>query len=164
MKKIYTHKGTPIMVFMLIMYLVFLAVLVIFPVYDLFYTCLFLTAVFLSGLLCVYNITITIDNSYLSFKLGIGWIKKRYEIANIKSCKPYSDISKRIGIGTKISLTGYVLKYYIVTGFKAMELRFHDNNKLIVLIGTPLAEEIIKQVQLRIAPVQPPVQPHLSLD
>ena len=127
MEKRYIHRGIPIIVFMLIMYLFLLSLIVIFRGHDLFYILLITTGL-LFGLLCVYNITITIDNTYISFKLGIGLIKNRYKIANIKSCEPFSGISKRIGVGIKRNFFGDVLKYYIVTGFKAIELRFHDNN------------------------------------
>ena len=148
-EKRYTHWGVPIMLFMLLMYLFFLVLTIIFWVNELFNICLLITAVFFFGLLCVYNITIIIDNTYLSFKLGIGLIKKRYKIANIKSCKPVCGISKRIGIGTKIFFTGDILKYYIVTGFKAVELQFYDN-KVTVHIGTPLSDTISQQIQLLI--------------
>ena len=137
------------MVVILLMYLLFLAFSMIFWANDLFYIFLLLTEGLFFGLLCVYNISIMIDNKYLSFKLGIGLIKKRYKIANIKSCKPVSGISKRIGVGTKVSFTGDILKYYIVTGFKAIELQFHDN-KVIVHIGTPFPEKISQQIQLLI--------------
>jgi len=101
----------------------------------------------LFGLLYVYKITIIIDNTHLYFELGIGLVKKKYEIANIKSCKPYSGISKRMGIGTKMSFTGNILKYYIVTAGKAIELKFHDNENLTVLIGTNQPDEICQYVQ-----------------
>ena len=134
------------MVFISLIYIFFLAFSIILWANELFYLNLLITAGLLFGLLCVYNITITIDNTYFSFKLGIGLIKKRYIIANIKSCKPVSGISKRIGIGAKMSFTGYILIYYIVTGFKAIELQFHDRNT-IVHIGTPIAEEISQHIQ-----------------
>jgi len=130
------------------MYPLLLAPLVIFQVYASFYIILLITAGLLFGLLCVYNITITIDETYISFKLGIGLIKKRYKIANIESCKPVTGISKRIGVGSKLFFSGDVLKYYIVTGFEAIELRFRDNDRLTVRIGTPLTKEIIQQIQL----------------
>ena len=155
MEKRYTHRGVPIIVFIIIMYLVFLVSWVIFRVNGLFSACLLSTAFLLFSLLCLYNITITIDNTYISFKLGIGLFKGRYKITNIKSCEPYNGISKRMGVGMKISFTGVVLKYFIVTGFKAIELRFHANNNLIVLIGTPLPEEISHQIKLLIDGTQP---------
>ena len=124
------------MIFLLLMYLFILALSMIFRANEFFYICLLLTAGLFFSLLGVYNITIIIDNTYLSFKLGIGLIKKRYKIANIKSCKPVAGVSKRIGIGTKMSLSGDILEYYIVTGFKAIELQFLDK-KTIVHIGTP---------------------------
>ena len=130
-EKKYIHHGVPIIVFMILMYLCIMAFLLINRVNESLYICLFITASLLFGLLCVYNITITIDNTYLSFKLGIGLIKKRYRITNIKSCKSYSGISKRIGIGTKMSCTGDKLNYYIVTGSKTIELKFHDNKTIV---------------------------------
>jgi len=148
MKKKYTHNGTAMIVFIFIMYILFLAYWVTFRNNGLFPAFLLSTAFLLFGILCIYNITITIDNTYISFKLGIGLIKKKYKIANIKYCEPTSRISKRIGVGIKMSITGNVLKYYIVTGFKSIELRFHDNNKLIVCIGTPIPEEISQQIKL----------------
>jgi len=89
---------------------------------------------------------LTIDDKYFSFKLGIGLIKKRYEIANIKSCKPYSGIHKGFGIGTKMSFTGEILKQYNVTGTKAIELRFFDRDT-IVKIGVNEPDEISQYVQ-----------------
>jgi len=144
-EKIYTHRGVPIMVFMLLMYMGFMTPFVIVRANYLFYIILFSTALLFFGLLCVYNITITIDERYLSFKLGIGLIKKRYEIEDIISCKPYSGISKRMGVGFKMSFGG-ILEYYIVTGTKAIELNFR-NKKATVLIGTKQPEEISRYVQ-----------------
>ncbi len=146
--KTYTYRGIAMIVYMLLMYISLLVLSVIIWADESLYTCLFITVILLLGLLCFYKITITIDKTNLSFKLGIGLIKKSYEIANIKSCKPYTGISKRMGIaGPKISFTGNILEYYIVTGFKAIELRFHDRPKTTVLIGTNQPDEISRYIQ-----------------
>ena len=146
-EKCYTHRGIPIIGVLSLCVIIILILLVwIKPSNELFYIYLSIITVLLFGLLCAYNITITINNSDLSIKLGIGLIKKKYKIADIKSCKPYSGVSKRIGIGSKMSFSGDILEYYIVTGFEAIELQFH-NKKAIVCIGTPLSEEISQQVQ-----------------
>ena len=146
-EKSYTHLGIPIIGFLLLSVIISLVFLVrMESINEFFYILLLMMVACLFGMLCFYNITITINNSYLSFKLGIGLIKKSYKIADIKSCEPYSGISRKIGIGTKISFSGNVLKYYIVTGFEAIEIRFH-NKKTIVRIGTPLSEEISQQIQ-----------------
>jgi hypothetical protein len=146
-EKKYTHCGVAIIIVMLSSYIFFFVLSVILkPINWSIYIYLFATAGLLFSLLCLYNITITIDNTYLSFKLGIGLIKKKYKIANIKSCKPYSGAPKRIGVGSKMSFTGKILKYYIVTGFKAIELQFHDQ-KITVLIGTNQPDEISQYVQ-----------------
>jgi hypothetical protein len=146
-EKKYIHQGTAIVTFMLLMYVLFSVLPVILgaTISELLYPYLFITAGLLFGLLCVYNITITIGSTYLSIKLGIGLIKKRYEIAKIKSCKPI--VSRRIGSGSKTSFTGARLEYYIVTGSKAIELEFHDRKNTTVQIGTPLSEEISQYVQ-----------------
>ena len=147
--KKYTHCGVPMMLFLLLFYTISIVFMVIFWANELFYILLPTTVFFLFGILNTYNITITVNNTYFSFKLGVGLIKKRYKIVNIKSCKPYSGISKRIGIGSKLSITGNVLNYYIVTGFKSIEIQFHDR-KTVVHIGTPLPEEISQYIQLLI--------------
>jgi hypothetical protein len=155
-EKIYAYRGTAMMVFLLLMYLFIL----VFPIVLLYlisgqginwqiylYGIVLIPGLFvLFGLLCLYNITITIDDTYFSFKLGIGCVKKRYEIANIKSCKPYSGIHTGFGVGIKKNFSGDVLKQYNVTGKKAIELRLYDNNA-IIKIGTPQPEEISQYVQ-----------------
>ena len=144
--KSYTHRGTPFMVFLSLGVIILLALLVrLKSINEQFYIYLLIIVVLLFGLLCVYKITITFDNTYFAFKLGIGLIKKRYKIADIKSCKLYSGISKRFGIGYKMGFGG-ILEYYIVTGLKVIELQFYDN-RAIVRIGTPLADEISQQIQ-----------------
>jgi hypothetical protein len=142
--KTYTYLGVPMIVFLSLAIVIFLILLLVMN--DLFYMWLLMIAGALFGLLCFYNITITIDETYFSFKLGIGLIKKRYEIANIKSCKPYSGIHKGFGIGTKMNFAGDVLKQYNVTGLKAIELRLYNDNA-IIKIGTPQPEEISQYVQ-----------------
>ena len=142
--KKYTFLGVPMIVFLSLVSVVFFILLLV--ISEQFYIWLFMITGSLFGLLCLYNITITIDDKYFSFKLGIGLIKKRYEIANIKSCKPYSGIHKGFGIGTKMSFTGEILKQYNVTGTKAIELRFFDRDT-IVKIGVNEPDEISQYVQ-----------------
>ncbi|MCL1932850.1 MAG: hypothetical protein FWF53_03415 [Candidatus Azobacteroides sp.] len=142
--KEYTYLGVPMIVFLLLSSVIFFLLLLI--INKLFYIWLLLIAATLFGLLCFYNITITIDESYFSFKLGIGLIKKKYKIENIKSCNLYSGIHKGFGVGTKVSFAGKMLKQYNVTGLKAIELQFYDND-IIVKIGTPQPDEISQCVQ-----------------
>lgn len=147
-EKEYIHWGWAIMAFVLLIYIFSLVLLVIMnPMINLLYICLPVTFVLLLILAFVYKIAITIDETYFTFRLGIGIVKKRYKIESIKSCKPYLGFSKRIGIGCKMSLGGKVLKYYILTGFNAIELRFHDKQHLTVLVGTNKADEICQYIQ-----------------
>ena len=101
------------------------------------YTYLLLFVILLPCLLCFYKLTITIDNTYISFKFGVGFIKKYYRIANIKSCKPVS-YSIFNGWGIRFFPNGTL---YNVTGSKAIELQFYDKNT-VVQIGTNQPEEI----------------------
>ena len=102
---------------------------------------LLLSVIFLLGLLCFYNLTITIDNTYVSFKMGVGFIKKQYKITDIKSCRPVrNSILKGIGIRY---FPNVIL--YNVSGLKAVELEFH-NSERVVRIGTNQPEEVAQQI------------------
>jgi len=154
-EKKYTHRGTAMIVFLLLMYLFVLALPIIISYLNgqeinkqvYFYGYVLIPSLFLLfGLLCCYQITITIDDTYFSFKIGIGLIKKRYKITNIKSCQPYSGVHRGFGIGTKRNFFGDVMKQYNVTGMKAIEIRLYDDNA-IIKIGTNQPNEISEYVQ-----------------
>ena len=94
----------------------------------------------LSLLICLlifYKITIYINETYISFKLGIGLVSKKYLIADIKSCKPVKN-EPLFGIGIKIIPNGML---YNVSGLQAIELTF-KNRKSKIRIGTNQPEEI----------------------
>lgn len=88
-------------------------------------------------LLIFYKLTIYIDNTFVSFKLGIGLISKKYPVENIKSCKAVKN-DPLFGIGIRLISNGWL---YNVTGLSAVELSF-KNTKKIVRIGTNEPEEI----------------------
>jgi hypothetical protein len=92
-------------------------------------------------LLIFYKLTIYIDDDYLSFKLGIGFIYKKYQIADIKSCRPVRN-NPLFGIGIRIFPGGWL---YNVTGFNAIELTF-KNTKNKVRIGKNKPDEIAKLI------------------
>lgn len=95
----------------------------------------------LTALLIFYKLTILIDNTTLSFKMGIGLIGKSYKISDIKSCTPVRN-SLFLGFGIKMLWNGWL---YNVSGLQAIELHFYSKDS-IVRIGTNQPDEISKVV------------------
>jgi hypothetical protein len=92
---------------------------------------------FLICLLIFYKTTIYIDNTSISFKLGIGLISKKYLLSDIISCKPVKN-SPWYGIGIRMISGGWL---YNVSGLYSVELTF-KNKKSKVRIGTDKPNEI----------------------
>ena len=101
-----------------------------------------LSLLFLLCLACFNKITITITKTTLSFSMGIGLIKKTYQLSDIKSCTP---IKNNIinGWGIRRILGGWL---YNVSGFQAIELQFKNENK-IIRIGTNKPDEVVAEVK-----------------
>ncbi len=91
----------------------------------------------LIGMLFFYKLTIYINETYISFKLGIGLFSKKYLIADLKSCKPVKN-DALFGIGIHLIPNAML---YNVSGLQAIELTF-KNQKTKVRIGTNEPEEI----------------------
>jgi len=100
-----------------------------------------LVFIFMVCLLNFYKLTIIIDNTTVSFKLGIGIFGKSYKIADIKSCEPVVD-SFLNGWGIHKIPGGWL---YNVSGFRAIELTFKDTDK-VVRIGTNKGDEITEVI------------------
>jgi len=94
-----------------------------------------LTLVFF--LLSFYKLTITIDNTYIGFSLGIGLIAKKYLISDIQYCKSVSN-SPMYGVGIRKISNGWL---YNVSGLKAIEIKF-KTSRSILRIGTDRPDEI----------------------
>lgn len=103
---------------------------------------LFLILTFLICLLIFYQLTIIIDDTYVSFKLGIGIVGKSYKISDLKSCRAVTN-SALNGIGIRRLSNGWL---YNVSGLKAIELQF-NNKKSVVRIGTNKPDEISQLIQ-----------------
>lgn len=101
-----------------------------------------LSSVFLICLLTFFRLTITVSDSFVSFKLGIGLWGKKYKISDIKACRPVTN-SMINGIGIRMLSNGWL---YNVTGMKAVELQFRDKYT-VVRIGTDKPEEISDLIQ-----------------
>jgi hypothetical protein len=88
-------------------------------------------------LLMFYQLTITVDDKHLSFSMGIGLIRRTFLLADIKSCKPVTNYFLT-GFGIRLIRNGWL---YNVSGFRAIELQFH-NKRSLIRIGTDVPEEI----------------------
>jgi len=96
-------------------------------------------------LLFFYQITIYIDNEYVSFKMGIGIFGKKYKIDSLKGCKAVRN-PIWYGAGIKILPNGIL---YNVSGLSAIELSF-KNKKGIVRIGTDKPNEIAEIINKKL--------------
>jgi hypothetical protein len=104
---------------------------------------------FLICLLIFYKMTITIDDTDLSFIMGIGLIRKSFPLSDIESCTAVRN-SPLWGIGIRMTPSGWL---YNVSGLGAVELSF-KNRKSRIRIGTDRPGEIEEAVCARITDVQ----------
>jgi hypothetical protein len=100
-----------------------------------------LSLIMLFLLLFFYQIVIEIDQTYISFKMGIGLFHKKYRIDNLDDCQPIVN-SFITGIGIRPVSKGWL---YNVSGYSAIELTFKDSEK-VVRIGTNKPDEIAEIV------------------
>ena len=101
-----------------------------------------LTFILSAVLMLVYRLTITISEQYVSFKMGIGLINKKYPISDIKSVEIVKN-SWIYGWGIRVIPGGWL---YNVSGFKDIELRFHSSDK-VIRIGTDKPEEVAEEIR-----------------
>jgi hypothetical protein len=104
---------------------------------------------FLICLLIFYKLTITIDDTNLTFIMGTGLIRKSFQLSDIESCKPVRN-SPMWGIGIRMTSFGWL---YNVSGLDAVELSF-KNRKSRIRIGTDRPDEIAEVVGSKITNVQ----------
>lgn len=141
--KKFTQFGTLTVIIMSVLLIVFAMLLVIRGFSDEQATYMYATFVliFMICLLNFYKLTIIIDSTTVSFKLGIGFFGKSYKIADIESCEPVVD-SFLNGWGIHKIPDGWL---YNVSGFRAIELTFKDTDK-VVRIGTNKGDEITELI------------------
>lgn len=101
-----------------------------------------ITFILSAVLLLVYRLTITISEQYVSFKMGIGLIKKKYPISDIRSVENVKN-NWLYGWGIRVIPGGWLFN---VSGFKAIELRFHSSDK-VIRIGTDKPEEVAEEIR-----------------
>lgn len=142
--KKFTQFGAFSVAIMLPLFLLFLVLLVNSGLENTvsFYFNLAMALIFLTCLLIFYKITITVSSTHVSFKLGIGLIRKTYSFNDLKQCKPVVN-SPLYGIGIRAISNGWL---YNVSGLKSIELQF-VNSKSIVRIGTNKPDEVSQLIQ-----------------
>jgi len=89
-----------------------------------------------------YDLTINIDKTNFSFDFGPWVIQKTYPIKQIKSCKPVVN-KRRYGYGVRRVQNSWL---YNVSGLKAVELEFFNNEKRI-RVWTNNPEEICRRIK-----------------
>jgi len=105
----------------------------------------FVVLTLLICLLIFYKLTITIDDTYFSFSLGAGMIRKKYLLSDIEKCTSVRN-SAIWGIGIRMIPSGWL---YNVSGFKAVELTL-KNSRRKIRIGTDQPEEVAREVSSRL--------------
>lgn len=109
----------------------------------------FIILTFVTCLLIFYKLTIIIDDTHLTFIMGIGFIKKSYLLSDIESCTPVRN-SALWGIGIRMTPSGWL---YNVSGLSAIELSF-KNRKSKIRIGTDRPDEITEELSGKITSAQ----------
>jgi hypothetical protein len=138
-KKTYTQFGKFSVIVLLPIFIFCLVVLLVNGFNDpaMSITLSFVALTFFICLLIFYKLTISINDTHLSFKLGIGLVSRKYPFSDIKTCKPVRN-SLFYGVGIRFLPDGWL---YNVSGCYAIELTF-KNRKSRVRIGTDQPEEI----------------------
>lgn len=90
----------------------------------------------------LFSLTITIDNEYLRFSLGIGIIKKKFPLQSIRS---FEIVRNAWYYGWGIRLTPYGWLYN-VSGFTALQITMESGRKY--RIGTDNPEDLLKALKL----------------
>jgi hypothetical protein len=109
----------------------------------------FVILIFIVCLFIFYKLTIIIDDTHLTFSMGIGLISKSYPLSDIKSCTPLKN-SVLWGVGVHMTPSGWL---YNVSGLSSVELSF-KNRKAKILIGTDRPDEVVEAVRAKINGVQ----------
>ena len=145
--KKYTQFGT-FSVIVLCSALIFCVVIMIFAGFSGSAPTVAVGFVIITLLLCLlifYKLTVTIDDTYLRFSMGIGLVSKKYLISDIESCRPVSN-SIIYGVGIRKIPKGWLFN---VSGIKAVEIKL-KNSKSIVRIGTDRPDEIAETISAMI--------------
>jgi hypothetical protein len=145
--KKYTQNG--ILSMMLLLPLMVICIVLLFitgvdePVTVIIFSFVLLT--FIVSFLVFFKMTIIIDDTHLTFSMGIGLVRKSYPLSEIASCKPVTT-SVLSGVGIHMTSSGWL---YNVSGKYAIELTFKSSGRRI-RIGTDKPDEIAEAVTKQI--------------
>jgi len=145
--KKYTQKG--ILSMLLLLPLMVICIVLLFitgvdePVTVILFSFVMLT--FIVSFLVFFKMTIIIDDTHLTFSMGIGLVRKSYPLSEIASCKPVTN-SVLSGVGIHMTSSGWL---YNVSGKYAIELTFKSSGRRI-RIGTDKPDEIANAVTKQI--------------
>jgi hypothetical protein len=90
------------------------------------------------AILMSFKMTICVDDQYVWFRMGIGFVGKTYELSDILECQ----IVKIHSSGVRRFRNG---RLYSISGFRAVELKFHSTHK-VVRLGTNRPEELCEAI------------------
>jgi hypothetical protein len=151
MKKEYVQYGKTLLIIQIVVIILVLSAIFLAGFKDPFPLgiLIFVLATFIFTIISFYKLTITIDETHLSFSLGAGFIRKSYLLSDIQSCTPVKN-SFLSGIGIHMTGGGWLFN---VSGSYSIELRFKSHTGG-VRIGTDRPDEIAAEVASRIGKQQ----------
>lgn len=101
-------------------------------------------AIMAAVLLLCYKLTVTVDDEYVRFTMGIGVIRGKYRLDEIVNCRPISYFA--LGWGIRF-MPGRIL--YNVSGNKAVELTLSGRSST-VCIGSDVPDELAAYINRKI--------------
>jgi hypothetical protein len=110
---------------------------------------------FLTLALSYYKLTVSVNEDYLAFSFGIGLIKKKYKLSNIKNCIP---IKGKFSIYSRISfekLPNGGKAYVLSSALSSIEITYTNENSIICSdrVGTDKPTDIADYINKRIAKI-----------
>lgn len=141
--KTYTQKGI-FSIAILLPVLIFCIIMLFVAGVDEPFSVIIFSLVIMTFIICLlifYKMTIIIDDTHLTFTMGIGLVRKSYPLSDISACRPVTN-SPLYGVGMHMTADGWL---YNVSGKYAIELSFKSRKKKI-RIGTDKPDEISRVV------------------
>jgi len=105
----------------------------------------FIILVFILCLLTFSRMTIIIDDTHLTFKMGIGLISRSFPLSDIQSCTSVKN-PLIYGVGVHMTSSGWL---YNVSGLHAVEIAF-KNRKNRIRIGTDKPGDVARAINDKI--------------
>jgi hypothetical protein len=98
-------------------------------------------------------LTISVDDDFVAFSLGIGWLKKKYILHDIRNCKP---VKEKISIYSRIrfeKLPNGGKAYVLSSSLPSIEITYSKGNNVVCSdrVGTDNPQDISDFINKRIA-------------